>query len=52
MAAQTHQPEINGPRNTYFRGVYWGFGFPEDGVVRVLKALEHCCEQIHAQCNL
>ncbi len=34
--AQKRWPEINGVRNTYFCGAYWGNGFHEDGVVSAL----------------
>lgn len=32
LAAQRRHDEINGRRNTYFCGAYWGNGFHEDGV--------------------
>lgn len=32
VAARARHPEINGIRNTYFCGAYWGDGFHEDGV--------------------
>ena len=32
VAAQARWAEINGNRNTYFCGAYWGNGFHEDGV--------------------
>ena len=41
VAAQSRQHEINGPRNTYFCGAYWRYGFHEDGVVSALAALDH-----------
>ena len=31
-SAQKRYAEINGKRNTYFCGAYWGYGFHEDGV--------------------
>lgn len=42
VAAQTRRGEINGQRNTWFAGAYWGFGFHEDGLrsgVEVARAL-------------
>ena len=32
LAARYRHDEINGQRNTYFCGAYWGYGFHEDGV--------------------
>ena len=32
MATQAELPSLNGPRNTYFCGSYFGFGFHEDAV--------------------
>ncbi len=49
LAAQARHDEINGQRNTYFCGAYWGNGFHEDGVNSALavgrwfgKSLETC----------
>ena len=49
LAAQDRYGEINGKRNTYFCGAYWGYGFHEDGVNSALavgecfdKRLESC----------
>jgi uncharacterized protein len=42
VKAQTRRDEINGQRNTWFAGAYWGFGFHEDGLrsgVEVARAL-------------
>ncbi len=41
IAAQRRQDEINGARNTYFAGAYWGFGFHEDGVKSALAVCKH-----------
>lgn len=32
VAAQERRAELNGRRNTWFAGAYWGFGFHEDGM--------------------
>ncbi len=37
-AAQGRHGEVNGRRNTYFCGAYWGNGFHEDGVASALAA--------------
>ena len=42
VAAQTRKAEIQGRRNTWFAGAYWGWGFHEDGMrsaVEVARAL-------------
>jgi len=52
VAAQARQREINGPRNTYYCGAYWRFGFHEDGVVSALQALEHFGRDTDAQRTL
>jgi predicted NAD/FAD-binding protein len=31
MATQPELPSLNGRRNTYFCGAYFGYGFHEDG---------------------
>lgn len=37
IKAQQNADVLNGSRNTYFCGAYWGNGFHEDGVVSALK---------------
>lgn len=42
VAAQTRKAEIQGQRNTWFAGAYWGWGFHEDGMrsaVEVARSL-------------
>ncbi len=41
VAAQARRDEINGPRNTYYCGAYWGWGFHEDGVRSALEVARH-----------
>lgn len=36
VAAQARIDEVSGPRNTFYCGAYWRFGFHEDGVVSAL----------------
>lgn len=36
VAAQARVDEVSGPRNTYYCGAYWRYGFHEDGVVSAL----------------
>lgn len=37
VAARRRHDEINGVRNTWYCGAYWGYGFHEDGVNSALK---------------
>jgi predicted NAD/FAD-binding protein len=46
VAAQKRLREINGPKNTYYCGAYWRYGFHEDGVVSALNALGHFAEDL------
>jgi predicted NAD/FAD-binding protein len=46
VAAQARHRELNGSRNVYFCGAYWGNGFHEDGVVSALTAVEHFREDM------
>lgn len=52
VATQAGLRELNGRRNTFFCGSYFGYGFHEDAVrssVDVVKALGGLCELIHHQ---
>ncbi len=37
VAAQSRKPEIQGRRNAWFAGAYWGWGFHEDGMRSALE---------------
>jgi len=41
VAARKRLSEINGRRNTYYCGAYWGYGFHEDGVNSALAVCKH-----------
>ncbi|MEI7593151.1 MAG: FAD-dependent oxidoreductase [Actinomycetes bacterium] len=41
IAAQLRRDDIQGQRNTYFAGAYWGHGFHEDGVQSALDVCRH-----------
>ncbi|MBK8971142.1 MAG: FAD-dependent oxidoreductase [Hahellaceae bacterium] len=40
LVAQGRRGEINGARNTWFCGAYWGWGFHEDGVKSALDVVQ------------
>ncbi len=40
IKAQKRWEEISGPRNTWYAGAYWGFGFHEDGATSGLRVAE------------
>ena len=40
VAAQARRDEVSGPRNTFYCGAYWRYGFHEDGVVSALTVAE------------
>jgi uncharacterized protein len=40
MRAQLRHGDINGVRNTWYCGAYWGNGFHEDGVVSALRTIK------------
>jgi predicted NAD/FAD-binding protein len=40
VAAQARRDEVSGPRNTFYCGAYWRYGFHEDGVVSALIVAE------------
>ncbi len=40
IAAQQQHARINGVRNTYYAGAYWGYGFHEDGVRSAVMACQ------------
>ena len=51
VAAQARKAEIQGRRNTWFAGAYWGWGFHEDGMrsaVDVARALGVAWEPVNA----
>ena len=41
FATQKELPGLNGRRNTYFCGSYFGYGFHEDGVKAALSVARH-----------
>ncbi len=41
LAARNRHEEINGVKQTYFCGAYWGYGFHEDGVNSALVVAKH-----------
>ena len=42
VAAQKRLPEINGKKNTFHAGAFWGWGFHEDGA----RSAAHACKLI------
>jgi predicted NAD/FAD-binding protein len=47
LAAQRRLVAVNGCRNTYFAGAYWGWGFHEDGYQSAMEVL-HAFQRRHA----
>lgn len=41
LAARKRISDINGRRNTFYCGAYWGYGFHEDGVNSALAVCKH-----------
>ncbi len=41
LVARNRHEEINGVKQTYFCGAYWGYGFHEDGVNSALVVAKH-----------
>ena len=41
LSARKRLHEINGVRQTFFAGAYWGYGFHEDGVNSALEVCRH-----------
>jgi len=41
LRAQEKHQDLNGHRNSYYCGAYWGYGFHEDGVKSALTVAEH-----------
>ena len=42
VAAQADKSLIDGQRNTYYAGAYWGWGFHEDGA----RSAADVCEKV------
>ncbi|MEN1729720.1 MAG: FAD-dependent oxidoreductase, partial [Pseudomonadota bacterium] len=47
IRAQQRWDEINGQRNTWFCGAWWGWGFHEDGTRSARRVIDHLTQQAH-----
>ncbi len=46
IAARKRRASVNGQRNTFYCGAYWGYGFHEDGVNSALDVCSHFGEKL------